>query len=121
MHMRKGTPICIKFIVLCISTLRYYFIHDKILIHYDCKIGFLANEWLWFCSCCLGDEMVPYMHVQWAIHPYTLGRLRNDVMEHKHMEMKILNSNQGGGTGVAKEYKNTSEHNKMCHVNEMQA
>ena len=80
------------------------FIHDKNLIHYHCRIGFLASEWLWLCSCCLGDEMVPYMHIQGAhalqmtkvAHPYTLGRLRNEVMERKHREMKILNNNQGG-------------------------
>lgn len=71
--------------------------------------------------------MVPYTHVQGAcapqmtraIHPYTLGKLRNEVMECKHREMKILNSNQGGGREVAKEYRNTFEHNKMCLVNEM--
>ena len=45
--------------------------------------------------------MVPYMHIQGAhallmsrdAHPYTLGRLRNEVMERKHREMKILNNN----------------------------
>ena len=55
--------------------------------------------------------MVPYMHIQGAhalqmtraAHPYTLGQLRNEVMERKHREMKILNNNQGGGKGVAKE------------------
>jgi len=54
--------------------------------------------------------MVPYMHIQGvnalqmtrAAHPYTLGRLRNKVMERKHREMKNLNNNQGGGRGVAK-------------------
>ena len=35
--------------------------------------------------------------------------------------MKILNSNQGGGRGFAKVYRNTFEHNKMCLVNEMWA
>ena len=73
--------------------------------------------------------MVPYMHIQGdhtlqmtrAAHPYTLGRLRNEVMECKHREMKNLNNNQGGGRGVAKEYRNTFEHDKMCLVNEMQA
>ena len=48
--------------------------------------------------------MVPYTHVQGAhalnmtryIHPYTLGRLSNEVMEHKHREMEILSSNQRG-------------------------
>ena len=73
--------------------------------------------------------MVLYMHVQGAhtlqmtmvIHPYTLGLLRNEVMKHKNTEMQILNSNQGGGRGVAKKYRNTFEHNKMCLVNEMQA
>ena len=47
--------------------------------------------------------MVPYMHIQGAhalhmtraVHPYTLGWLRNEVMEHKHREMEILNRNQG--------------------------
>ena len=70
--------------------------------------------------------MVPYMHVQGAhaldmtryIHPFTLGRLRNKVMEHKHREMKILNSNQGGGRGVYKENKGTFECDKMCLANE---
>jgi hypothetical protein len=73
--------------------------------------------------------MVPYMHIQGAhalqmtraAHPYTLGRLRNEVMERKHREMKNLNNNQGGGRGVAKEYRNTFEHDKMCLVNEMRA
>ena len=35
--------------------------------------------------------------------------------------MKILNNNQGGGRGVAKEDRNTFEHDKMCVVNEMRA
>ena len=60
--------------------------------------------------------MVPYMHIQGAhalhmtrvIHLYTLRLLRNEVMERKHREMKILNSNQGGGRGVVKEYRNTT-------------
>jgi len=73
--------------------------------------------------------MVPYMHIQGAhalhmtrdSHPYTLGRLRNEVMERKHREMKNLNKNQGGGRRVAKEYRNTFEHDKMCLVNEMRA
>ena len=59
--------------------------------------------------------MVPYMHVQGvhalymtrSIHPYTLGRLKNEVMERKHREMKILNRNQGGGRGVSKENRDT--------------
>ena len=42
-------------------------------------------------------------------------------MERKHKEMKILNNNQGGGRGVAKEYRITFEHEKMCLVNEMRA
>ena len=71
--------------------------------------------------------MVPYTHVQGAhalnmtryIHPYTLGRLRNEIMERKHREMKILNSNQGGGRGFAKENRGTFEHARMCRVNEM--
>ena len=69
----------------------------KILSHCHCKIGFLASEFLWLCSYCLGDDMVPYMHVQGAhalemtqsIHPYMLGHLMNEVMERKHREMKI--------------------------------
>ena len=73
--------------------------------------------------------MVPYMHIQGAhvlqmtraAHPYTLGCLRNEVMERKHREMKNLNNNQGGGRGVSKEYRNTFEHDKMCLVNEMRA
>ena len=72
--------------------------------------------------------MVSYMHVQGAhalqmtrvIHPYTLGQLRNEVMERKYREMKILNRNQWGGRGVAKEYRNTFEHNNICLVNDMQ-
>ena len=51
-------------------------------------------------------------------HPYTLGQLRNEVMEHKHREMKNLDKNQGGGRGVAKEYRNRFEYEKMCLVNE---
>ena len=73
--------------------------------------------------------MVPYMHIQGAhalqmtraAHPYTLGWLRNEVMERKHREMKKMNNKQGGGRGVAKEYRNTFEHDKMCLVNEMRA
>ena len=38
-------------------------------------------------------------------------------MECKHREMKILNSNQGGGRGVAKENRGTFEHEIMCLVN----
>ena len=72
--------------------------------------------------------MDPYMHIQGAhalymtrvAHPYNLGQLRNEVMECKHREMKNLNNNKGGGRGVAKEYRNTFEHDKMCLVNEMQ-
>ena len=56
-----------------------------------------------------------------TIHPYTLGSLSNEVMEHTHREIKILNSNQGGGRGVAKEYRNTFEHDKIFLVNEMRA
>ena len=71
--------------------------------------------------------MVPYMHIQGAhalqmtrdAHPYTLGWLRNEVMERKHREMKNLNNNRGGGRGVSKEYRNTFENDKMCLVNEM--
>ena len=48
------------------------------------------------------------------IHPYTFGWLSNEVMEHKHREMKILNINQGGGKGVAKENRGTFEHDKSC-------
>ena len=40
-------------------------------------------------------------------------------MERKHREMKILNRNQGGGRGVAKENRGTFEHARMCRVNEM--
>jgi hypothetical protein len=73
--------------------------------------------------------MVPYMHFQGAhaiqvtsnVHFYTLGWLKNEVMEHNHKEMKNLNNNQGGGRGVAKEDRNTFEHDKMCVVNEMRA
>ena len=73
--------------------------------------------------------MVLYMHIQGAhalhmarvVHPYTLGWLRNEVMERKHREMKYLNINQVGGRGVAKEYRNTFQHDKMCLVNEIQA
>ena len=38
----------------------------NILRHRPCRIGFLATELLWLCSCCLGDDMVPYMHFQCA-------------------------------------------------------
>ena len=70
--------------------------------------------------------MVPYMHIQedhdiqmnMNVNPYTLGWLRNEVMEHKNREMKILNNKQGGGRGVLKEHRNTFEHDKMCLVNE---
>jgi len=73
--------------------------------------------------------MIPYVHIQVAhgfdmtmdIHPYTLGRLRNDVMKCKHKEMKIFNSNRGGGRGVSNEYRNNFEHEKMCLVNEMRS
>ena len=40
-------------------------------------------------------------------------------MERKHREMKKMNRNQGGGTGVAKENRGTFEHDRMCLVNEM--
>ena len=40
-------------------------------------------------------------------------------MERTHREMKILNNNQGGGRGVAKENRSTFEHDRMCLVNEM--
>ena len=33
--------------------------------------------------------------------------------------MKILNSNRGGGRGIAKENRGTFEHGRMCLVNEM--
>ena len=39
-------------------------------------------------------------------------------MERKHREIKNLNNNQGGGSGVAKEYRNRFEYDKMCLVNE---
>ena len=106
------------------------FIHDKKkMIHYHYKVGFLASEWIWLCSCCLGDEMVPYMHIQGAhalqmtrfFRPCNLGRLRNEVMEHENREMKKVNRNQEGGRGVPKEYRNTFEHEKMCLLNEIQA
>ena len=71
--------------------------------------------------------MVPYMHIQGShalqmtrsTHPYTLGQLRNEVMEHKHREMKSLNNNQRGQRGVLKDYRNIFEHDKLCLVNEM--
>jgi hypothetical protein len=93
-----------------------------------CRIGQLASEWLWLCSSCLGDEMVPYMHIQGehalqmtkACHPHTLGHLRNEVMECKHKEMKNLNTNQGAQRGcIGMDYQNTFDHDKMCLVNEM--
>ena len=82
----------VSFIVLSILNGSIISYMINILSHYPCRIGFLATELLWLCSCCLGDETVPYMHVQEAhalemarsICPYTLGRLRNEVMEHKH-------------------------------------
>ena len=40
-------------------------------------------------------------------------------MERKHREMKILNINQGGGRGVAKENRGTFEHDRMCIENQM--
>ena len=42
-------------------------------------------------------------------------------MELKHREMKILNSNQGGGRGVHRENRSTFEHDRMCLVNGMRA
>jgi hypothetical protein len=74
----------------------------NILSHFHSKIDILANKWIWLCSCCLKDVMVPCMHVQGTyvlkitrfIHPYTFRHLRNEVMEHKKREMKFLNSNQ---------------------------
>lgn len=68
--------------------------------------------------------MIPYMHVQGAhalemigsIHPYSLGRLRNEVMERKHREMKNLNTNQRGGRGVDKVNISTFERDIMCLV-----
>ena len=94
-----------SFIVLSILNGSIISYMINILSHCPCKIGFLATDFLWLCSYCLGDDMSPYMHVQWdhalemkqSILPYTLGQLRNEVMECKHREMKILNSNQGGG------------------------
>ena len=73
--------------------------------------------------------MVPYMHPQGAhaldmtqsIHPYTLGRLRNEIMERKHREMKNLNKNQGGGRAVHRENISTFEHDRMSLVDEMRA
>ena len=61
------------------------------------------------------------LHMTNVVHHCTLGWLRNEVMECKHREMKNLKSNQGGGRGFAKEYRNTFEHDKMCLVNEMRA
>ena len=69
--------------------------------------------------------MVPYMHVQGAhaldmtryIHSYTLGQLRNGIMEHKKREIIFFNNNQGGGRGVSKENRGTVEHARMCLVN----
>ena len=55
------------------------------------------------------------------VNPYTLGWLRNEVMEQKHREMKILNDNQRGRRRVLKDYRNIFEHDKMCLVNEMRA
>ena len=43
----------------------------------------------------------------------------NEEIECK--EMKILNNDLGRGIRVAKEYRNTFEHDKMCLVNEMRA
>ena len=42
-------------------------------------------------------------------------------MKCKHREMKVLNTNQGGGRRVSKEYRNAFEHERMCLVNEMRA
>ncbi len=117
----------IRIILLSISNGDIISFMINVLSHFHCRIGILDSKWLWLCSCCLGDEMVPYMHVQgahaldmtWSIHPYTLGRLMNEVMEHKHREMKILNCNQGGGRGVAKENRGTFELDRICLVNEM--
>ena len=61
----------------------------------------------------------PCSLVRKSIRPYMLGRLRNEVMERKHREMKILNSNQGRRRWVSKENKCTFQHDRMCLVNEM--
>ena len=82
MHMRKCMQIhSISIILLSISNGDIMSFMINIWSHYHCRIGILASEWIWLCSCCLGDEMAPYMHVQGAhaldmtrsIHPYTLG------------------------------------------------
>ena len=101
----------VNFIVLSILNGSIISYMINILSHCPYRIGFLATEFLWLCSCCLGYDMVPYMHFQGAhaldmtqyIHPYTLGQLRNEVMDCKHKEMKKLNRNQGGGRGVHRE------------------
>ena len=64
--------------------------------------------------------MVPYKRVQGAhaldmtqsVRAYTLGWLRNELMERKHTEKQISNRNQGGGRGVHKENRSTFEHDK---------
>ena len=121
--------VSISFIILSILNVGNVSFMINILNHFHCKIGILSSEWIWLCSCCLGDDMAPDMHVQGAhaldmtrsIHPYTLGQSRNEVMECKHREMKILNSNQGGGRRVSKENRSTFEHDRTCLVNEMRA
>ena len=70
----------INFIVLSILDGSIISLMMNILSHYHYGIGFLASGLFWLCSCYLGDEMVPYMHVQgaraldmtWSINPYTL-------------------------------------------------
>ena len=119
----------VNFILLSILNSSIISFMMNILSHCHNMIGFLASEFLWLCSCCLGDDMVHYMHVQGAhslemthyIFLYTLGWLRNEVMECKHSEMKILNRNQGGGRGVHKENRSTFEHDRMSLLNNMGA
>ena len=74
----------ISFIVLSILNGSIISFMMNILSHCHCRIGFLASDFLWLCSCWSGNEMVLYMHVQatdalemtQSIRLYTLGRLK---------------------------------------------
>jgi hypothetical protein len=71
---------------------------------------------------CVHIQGAHSLHMTKAYHPRTLVYLRNEVMEHKHREVKILNTNQGAQRGcIGMDYRNTFDHDKMFLVNEMRA
>jgi hypothetical protein len=70
----------------------------------DQSIEIVAREYLWYATQVIGNDITPHIHIQGAHagqianqlpSDVILGRLKNEVMERKHREMKNIKTAQG--------------------------